>query len=369
MATPDASALVIELLKRDRDTSLWSISVTETVPSALYLDGVAVSPAPPDLVLRYHGLLLTSSGDHLARLIVEGDNLWVVEEIRRGSVALRRFGDRGWASTNGARRLPDLLQSIEQLEQAGSVDRNGRPLARYRAELNEPLQLSTMWRVDEPTGEQDTGTLEILTDPSGLPQALVIDITSDDLAIRIPELPAQPPRIYRVELDRQPLPVGVSIPDLSQPLSPMRIEEHNLTIGLPAGWKREVVEDGMVWLQDTKRWAYVGIKRVAIPPGSSEATSTQQLDEWSRSWIRNASEAVGVNPIAIESAQAGPVAAYLSTYHVPDRPDQAAFIRIDATFVHDGWAYLARWESGGDFDLVDRYTFEQILESLLLRRG
>jgi hypothetical protein len=362
--TPDAGAVVLEYLRRDRQPSFWSITASETVPSAIFIEGVELSPAPPDLVVGYSGELLITDEGHLARLKADGDNPWVVESIHRGTRSERRLGADGWGSVTAFDRLPDLLRSVDHLESAGSIERGGRKLDRFRVTSRIPLQLATVWHVEEPMGEPDEGTLEVLADESGVPQAFSARIVSDDLSTQFGDMPTPKPRSYTFDFDREAVPADASLPDVLARYDVLDVPEHDLAVGVPSGWQRETVEDGMVWFQAADKSAFLGIARVEVPEARPD--DMRQLDGWTKAVMRRTSESTGTKPVAVELARAGDSPCYIATYHVPGSSGQEPFVRMDATFLGRGWSYLARWESGGDYDLVAHYTLGRMLEALVL---
>jgi len=363
-----AVALLANL--HDGETSaLLSIRMTETVSSAILIDGVAMSPAPPDLDLEYGGEVLVVGDDHLARLKADGENDVVVESIRRDGRTWRRFMADGWATGADEPRLPDLLRTIESLEPLGTVERDGRTLLRFASRTAMPIQLATIWRRDEPGGETDDGAIEILAAADGAPVAAIVTISSDDLSMPIPNTPPPEPRTYRMELAWDEAPPGAIVPDPSEKLAPMAVAEHDLTIGLPVEWKRETVDGIWVWFEAPGPDAYVGVARIEVPASAIDDPPTAQLAGWSRAIITDSQKELGVEPAVVEAVRAGGVPGRLATYRVPANGNRPASTQIDAMFVSKAWGYVVKWQSDTHFDLVARYRFERILESLDLSGG
>jgi len=343
-----------------------SILMTETVSSAVFIDGVAMSPAPPDIVVEYTGEALVVGDDHLARLKADGENDWVAESIRRDGRSSRRFMADGWARSEFQPRLPDVLRTIESLEPLGTIALDGRTLLRYAARTHAPIELANTWYVDEPRGDPDDGTIEIVATAEGVPVAAIVTVTSDDMSIAIPGAPLPEPRKYRVEIDWEEVPSGTVVPDPSEELAQMAVAEHDMTIGLPADWRRETVDGIWVWFEAPGPEAYVGVARAEMPKGARDDPPAEQLAAWSRAMILGGHEALGVEPAVVETIRAGGVPGRLATYHVPAKGDRRAYTQIEAMFVKGKWGYAVKWQSDAPFDLVARYRFERILESMQL---
>jgi hypothetical protein len=80
-------------------------------------------------------------------------------------------------------------------------------------------------------------------------------------------------------------------------------------------------------------------------------------------------EELGVEPAVVEAVRAGGVPGRFATYRVPANGNKPASTEIDAMFVSKAWGYVVKWQSDTHFDLVVRYRFERILESLDLSGG
>ena len=340
--------------------------MTETVSSAIFIDGVAVSPAPPDLVLEYEGEVLTNGNDYLARLKPSGENDWVVEAIRRDGRTSRRFRADGWKAAAEVPRIPDLIRSIESLEPLGSTQRDGTTLLRFAGKSAAAIELAAVWYVDSPRAETDTGTIEILATPLGAPVAAIITIASDDMSLGFAGAPPDPPRQYRVELTWSAAPIGTNVPDPLEKLTPMAVAEHNLTIGLPATWTRETVDGTWVWFQSPAPREYVGVSRFKIPASALGDPPATQLAGWSSSMIKGTQKDLATEVTVVEPVLVAGVPGRLATYDVPAKGGNLAYTQIEAYFVSGKWVYAVRWQSVTPLDLIARYRFEQILETIAL---
>jgi hypothetical protein len=271
----------------------------------------------------------------------------------------------GWATGADVPRLPDLLRSIESLDPDGTVDLDGRTLDRFVGRTSVPIELATVWYTDKPGREPDAGTINVIATPDGTPVAATLAFTSDDMSIPSLGLPAPAPRTYQVDLAWIGVQDGIMLPDASEALAPTAVSEHDLTVGLPAGWKRETVDGIWVWYESPGPDAYVGVTRVEIPAAALDDPADAQLYGWSENVHSLAVDELGVEPGAVEAVRVGDSAGRMATFHPSDGPGTQLY----ASFVSGPWAYVVRWQSDTAFDLIARYRFERILESVDVSPG
>lgn len=369
--TPDLAQRVLRRLKTDPAVT-WAILGSETVPSSLTVYDSAGSPVPmdltidsPDIVINYKGILITVGADYFLRLEPLEGNPAVVEALQRRGETLWRFGGQRWEPSKSTARLADVIRSIGSLTPDGSAEQDGQTLRRFRVTLSEPIQLDMLWHVNATRGEPDAGELVVLASDDGTPKTLLVTITSDDFTIPVPDFPNGPPRTYQFEFRRASPTGGFAVPDASPTLSMTPVKQYALAIGLPNNWSLEGTEDDWVWYQSDVTWGYIGIARIPVPKGAAGDSVRQQTRDWTQSWTKGVRDAVGVEPAAVELVRVGPATeGLLTTWVVPARGSNRAFLRIDATFVHGGWAYAVRWESDPKGELTDRYLFERVLETV-----
>lgn len=369
--TPDPAQRVLRRLKSD-PTTTWTIVAKETIPSSITFRSESGSAAPsditidsPDIVINFKGVLITVGEDYFFRLEPLDDNPAVVEALQQSGTTLWRFADQGWETSKPTARLPDVIRSIRSLTPDGSIQKDGQSLQRFRTSLAEPIQLAMLWHVDAPRREPDTGELVVHATSDGTPVSLLVTITSDDFTFSIPDFPDGPPRSYQFEFRRASPIDGFAVPDPAPTLSMTRIQRHAVAIGLPANWSAGTPEEGWVWHESDTTERYIGVLRTPVPAGAADDPVRQQTRGWTRNWTKWVTEALKVEPAMVELIGVGPeVGGVLTTWVVPAKGSDGAFLRIDATFVHGAWAYVVRWESDPKDELADRYLFERVLESI-----
>ena len=369
-ATPSVGDAVLATLRDRQFAARVTIHGTETVPSSVFItddSGQPISqPSLEPMVLEWEGEAYVSGTDYLIRLEVPDQASLVIEEFGIGNDVRRRTFSHPWqllsTSADPDPKLFGLLAGVDRLEPVGEP---AGDTVRFRTPPTTPLSLVSLFMQEETAKEPDSGTIEIEAQPDGTPVRVLVTLSSDDLdyseVLPDPSMTV-PPRIYEFEyeydvVDRLALPDFV----VSSPMSELH-SKTGVDLHYSADWTADTSDDSY----DEIDGFDVVIRVFDFPVPDDAGTEEQERLDASAIWV--ASDLGYGPPETIEMTTVADRPAYLMAWRSDTGDDP--FFHLETVFLEGDEIHVIAWHAFKlGTELVERYEFERLLESVKLSSG